>query len=89
MYNALNYGAPIRLVQLNANPAGENGGIYYNDISHVIRSFQDGSWEDLATVSFVNSIASGLDPKESVEQPLQPHFPPILRREPVSVLRLQ
>lgn len=52
MADFLKYGNAIRLAQLATDPASpENGLMYYNTVSNVIRQYINGGWEDVSAGS--------------------------------------
>jgi hypothetical protein len=52
MSNFLKYGNAIRLAQLSADPSNpENGLMYYNTTSNVVRQYINGGWQNVASGS--------------------------------------
>lgn len=67
MKNTFKHGGLVRFGHFDANPAStENGAIYYNNTANLFKVYENGSWENLATRKYADSIAAGFDPKESV-----------------------
>jgi len=67
MSNALKLGSPLKLYTSATDPSGpEDGLLYYNSDDFLAKIYANGDWEQLATKSYVNATAAGLDPKESV-----------------------
>jgi hypothetical protein len=48
MSNTLNFTNAIRLAQLAADPIGDDGALYYNTVSNVIRQYINGAWVDIS-----------------------------------------
>jgi len=67
MKNIFKHGGLVRFGHFDANPSlTENGSIYYNNSVNLFKVYENGTWENLATRKYADSIAAGFDPKESV-----------------------
>ena len=66
--NILKHGTAIRIGTLSVapNPA-TNGTMYYNTIDNFFKIYENNEWQNIASRSYVDSVAAGFDPKESVE----------------------
>ena len=61
MLNTLKFGAPIRLKNLAAAPAGpENAAAYYNSTNHQVAVYVDGAWDYLALGSEVDTLEGSM-----------------------------
>ena len=66
--NVLKFGSPIRTARLAANPgSAENGEIFYNTTSNLLSYYENSAWQQVASRTYVQSFAAGLDPKETVQ----------------------
>jgi hypothetical protein len=66
--NILKHGTAIRIGTLSVapNPA-TNGTMYYNTSDNYFKIYENNQWQNIASRSYVDSVAAGFDPKESVE----------------------
>ena len=61
MLNTLKFGAPIRLKNLAAAPAGpENAAAYYNSTDHQVAVYVNGGWDYLALGSEVDTLEGSM-----------------------------
>lgn len=60
------FGNPIRVGSAAADPTAENGAIYYNSSTNILKFREDGAFKTIASREYADSIAAGFDPKESV-----------------------
>ena len=62
MLNALNFGTPIRLLSLTADPAlPENGLMFYNSASHKYIAYKNGGFDYFAMGSDLDAVTASTD----------------------------
>lgn len=65
--NVLKHNVPLRFGTASSDPGQtENGVIYYNTTDNLFKVYENSQWVKLASRSYVDSVAAGFDPKESV-----------------------
>jgi hypothetical protein len=65
--NVLKHNVPLRFGTASSDPAQtENGVIYYNTTDNLFKVYENSQWVKLASRTYVDSVAAGFDPKESV-----------------------
>lgn len=66
--NIVKHGNAVRVGTLAVAPnPSTNGTIYYNTVDNLFKVYENSQWQNLASRSYVDSVAAGFDPKESVE----------------------
>lgn len=66
--NIVKHGNAVRVGTLAMAPTpSTNGTIYYNTSDNLFKIYENSQWQNIASRSYVDSVAAGFDPKESVE----------------------